>query len=68
MLKSYLTSRATASALRMPVTGNGRAQDFASAPIVRQTNLYMVGGDWSLEEMIEDIEFGLYLTGRGRGR
>jgi len=67
VLKSYLTSRATASALRMPVTGNGRAQDFASAPIVRQTNLYMVGGDWSLEEMIEDIEFGLYLTGRGAG-
>lgn len=67
VLKSYLTSRATASALGMPVTGNGRAQDFASAPIVRQTNLYMVGGDWSLEEMIEDIEFGLYLTGRGAG-
>ncbi len=67
VLKSYLTSRATANALGMPVTGNGRAQDFASAPIVRQTNLYMVGGDWSLEEMIEDIEFGLYLTGRGAG-
>jgi len=67
VLKSYLTSRATASMLGAPVTGNGRAQDFASPPIVRQTNLYMVGGDWSLEEMIEDIEFGLYLTGRGAG-
>jgi len=66
-LKSYLTNRATASALGMPVTGNGRAQDFASSPIVRQTNLYMVEGDWSLEEMIEDVEFGLYLTGRGAG-
>jgi len=67
VLKSYLTSRASAGALKAPVTGNGRAQDFASPPIVRQTNLYMVGGDWGLDEMIEDIEFGLYLTGKGAG-
>jgi len=66
-LRSYLTSRATASALGTPVTGNARAQDFASPPIVRQTNLYMVGGDWSLEEMMEDIDYGIYLTGRGAG-
>ncbi len=67
VLKSYLTHRASASRLGVQVTGNGRAQDYASPPIVRQTNLYMLGGDWSLEEMLEEVKQGFYLSGRGGG-
>lgn len=65
VLKSYLTDRLTASKLGQPPTGNGRAQDYASPPLVRQTNLYMVGGDWSVEELMEEAREGLYIMGRG---
>lgn len=67
VLKSYLTDRISASRLGVAVTGNGRAQDFESPPIVRQTNIYMEPGDWGFEEMIREARSGLYLLGRGSG-
>ena len=67
ILKHFLTGRVWASRLGMSVTGNGRAQDFKNPPIVRQTNLYMLAGDWSKEEMIRELKDGLYLTGKGAG-
>ncbi len=66
-LKQFLTGRLWAKKLGMPVTGNSRAQDYANPPIVRQTNLYMEGGDWKLDEMLEELKDGLYLLGRGAG-
>ncbi len=65
VLKSYLTDRATATKLGQPPTGNGRAQDYSSPPLVRQTNLYMAGGDWGVEEMLQEVREGLYIAGRG---
>jgi len=67
VLKSFLTHLASASKLKLDPTGNGRAQDFHSQPIVRQTNLYMKPGDYSFEELIEDISEGIYLKGMGAG-
>ena len=65
VLKHYLTSRAVAHELGMEPTGNGRAQDFENLPLVRQTNYFMLPGDYSLEELIEDIDFGIYIKGVG---
>jgi len=65
ILKTYLTSRTTASRLGLESTGNGRAQDYANIPLVRQTNLYMLPGDMKFEELLEDVDFGLYVTGKG---
>ncbi len=65
LLKSFLTNRESAARLNLPVSGNGRAQDFSHMPIVRQTNFFMMPGDWSLEEMIKEVKEGLYLVGRG---
>jgi TldD protein len=67
VLKGYLTHRTSASELDQPLTGNGRAQDFENIPIVRQTNYFMMPKDYSFEELIEDIEYGFYLKGRGAG-
>ncbi len=66
VLKAFLTSREVAARLGLPPTGNGRAQDFANFPIVRQTNYHMEPGDHTLEELIEDIKFGYFLKGRSR--
>lgn len=65
VLKTYLTSRRAASELSMEPTGNGRCQDFENIPIVRQTNFYMLPGDAKFEELLEDIDYGIYIKGKG---
>jgi len=65
ILRSFLTSRHVAGKLGIGATGNGRVQDYASVPIVRQTNYYMLPGDYSVEELIEGVEEGIYVTGKG---
>ncbi|MEM2739216.1 MAG: TldD/PmbA family protein [Candidatus Bathyarchaeia archaeon] len=67
VLKAFLTHLASASKLRLDPTGNGRAQDFHSQPIARQTNLYMKPGDYRFEELLEDVGEGIYLRGMGAG-
>ena len=68
VLKAFLTSREVAAQLGIEPTGNGRAQDFSHFPIVRQTNYYMEPGDQSLEELVEDVDFGFLIRGRGAAR
>ncbi len=65
VLKKYLTSRMIAASLSSEPTGNARAMNFTYDPIVRQTNFYMEPGDFSLEELFEDVDHGIYLRGRG---
>jgi TldD protein len=65
ILKGYLHNKKSSSQLGVESTGNGRAQDFENVPIVRQTNTYMEPRDHTLEDLIEDIDFGVYLRGKG---
>jgi len=65
VLKSYIHDRDSAMQLGAQPTGNGRAQDFENIPIVRQTNYYMQPRDHKLDELIEDIDFGIYVRGKG---
>lgn len=67
ILNSFIQSRETASKLGQEITGNCRAQNYASPPIVRMSNTYMATGDSSLEEMIEDIDYGVYMLGSKGG-
>ncbi|MGQ4892402.1 MAG: TldD/PmbA family protein [Candidatus Njordarchaeia archaeon] len=43
-------------------TGNARAENFRVSPIIRMRNTYIEPGDYSFEEMIEDIKYGYYLV------
>ena len=65
ILRGYLTDRRSAGKLDMEPTGNGRSQDFENFPIVRQTNYYMQPGDHSLEELVEGVDHGILVQGRG---
>jgi len=65
VLNSFIHDRESASKLGAKPTGNGRAQDFENLPIVRQTNYLMQRGDCEFEELIEDIDSGVYVRGRG---
>jgi TldD protein len=65
VLKGYLHDRNTANELNVSPTGNCRAQDFQNQPIVRMTNTYIANGDMSLEELLEDIDEGIYIKNKG---
>lgn len=65
ILRGYLLDRHSAVRLDGKSTGNGRAQDFQNSPIVRQTNTYLKPRDHDLEELFEDIEYGIYIMPKG---
>jgi len=65
ILSGFLTDRRSAKRLSLDPTGNGRVQDFENSPLVRQTNYYMKPGDHTVEELVEGIEFGILVQGRG---
>ncbi len=65
ILSGYLTDRASAAALGLEPTGNGRVMSYGNPVIVRQTNYYMAPGDHRVEELLEGIEEGLYITAKG---
>ena len=66
-LISLLSSRETASKLKIKSSGNARSI-ISDAPIVRMSNTYLHPGDMTFEELIEDIDDGIYLKGSRGGQ
>lgn len=56
----YLTSRETAAKLGLRSGGAMRADGWNRIPLIRMTNINLLPGDWTLEEMIEDTKKGIY--------
>ncbi|MBC7091383.1 MAG: TldD/PmbA family protein [Nitrososphaeria archaeon] len=65
VLKGFLHDIMSASKFSVESTGNGRAQDFENMPIVRQTNYFMLPRDYDFDELLEDIDYGIYVCGKG---
>lgn len=61
--KGYMHSLETAAETGARPTGNGRAQDPHRRVFVRMTNTFFEAGDWTLEEMVEGVKYGV-LTDR----
>lgn len=59
-LHSLLHSRETAAKMGAQPTGNARAVNYEYEPIVRMRNTYIENGSSSFEEMIKDVEHGVY--------
>jgi len=60
-LVGLMHNRETAHKFNAEPTGNARAEDFRLEPIIRMRNTYLAPGNSTLEELIEDIDFGYYL-------
>ena len=60
VLVGRLHSRETAAKMGEPITGNARALDYHHPPIVRMTNTFIEPQGITFEEMISDIEEGIY--------
>lgn len=60
-LSDRLHSAPTSVALNEALTGNARATSFEFEPIVRMTTTYIKKGTRALQEIISEIEHGIYL-------
>lgn len=60
ILQGYLYDELNARLMNTQSTGNGRRESFASNPMPRMTNTYMLGGDYAPEEIIASVEYGLF--------
>ena len=60
-LAELLHNRETAAIYGTESNGAARAMDYLSEPIVRMANTYMKPGDYSFDELIEDIKHGIYI-------
>jgi TldD protein len=60
ILVGRLHSRETAAKMGEPPTGNARSIGYEHPPIVRMTNTYIDKGDASFQDMIKDVELGVY--------
>jgi TldD protein len=60
VLVGRLHSRQTAAKMGEQPSGNARAINYRFAPIVRMTNTAIDNGTTSFEDMIRDIELGIY--------
>ncbi|WP_410509390.1 TldD/PmbA family protein [Methanosarcina hadiensis] len=66
IFNSYLHSRETAAKLG-GTPGNCRAQGY-SMPVVRMSNTFIDNGDSRFEEMLEEVQNGMYLVGSRGGQ
>ncbi len=68
ILRGYLQDRLNARLMGMPLTGNGRRESFASPPMPRMTNTFMMAGESTPEEIIRSVKSGLYAVAFGGGQ
>ena len=68
ILKSYMQDSLNARLMGVQPTGNGRRESYASLPLPRMTNTYMLGGDKDPREIVASIKKGLYATNFGGGQ
>ena len=67
-LTSYLYDRLRAHKVKALSTGNGRRESFRHLPLPRMTNTYFGPGKASPEDLIADVERGLYAVSFGGGQ
>jgi TldD protein len=60
-LVGYLTSRETAPLVGTTSNGCMRASSWANLPLIRMTNTNLLPGDKTLEEMISEVDDGIFM-------
>ena len=67
ILRGYMADRKGARALDIPMTANGRRQNYRFAPGARMTNTYMKAGKDATESIIPSVEKGIFVKEVGGG-
>ena len=61
VLRNFLTSRETAERLGAGAGGSMRADGWNRMPLIRMTNLHLEPGEGSFEDLLTDVDDGIYL-------
>ncbi|AHI05164.1 putative Zn-dependent protease [Bdellovibrio bacteriovorus W] len=67
VLKSYIVDEMGSRQTGYDITGSGRRQSYKYAPASRMRNTYIAAGNNTFEEMIRDVDYGLYAKKMGGG-
>ena len=68
ILTGFMQDSLNARLMKMPLTGNGRRESYASLPLPRMTNTYMLGGHCDPAEILASLKKGLYALNFGGGQ
>jgi len=68
ILKKYMNNYITGKKENLEISGNGRRQSYKSMPIPRMTNTYIAPGNDKLEDMLKQIDRGVYVSKMGGGQ
>jgi len=68
ILQGYMQDKLNARLMQTKTTGNGRRQSYASLPLPRMTNTYMLPGKNSKDEIIASVDKGLYAVNFSGGQ
>ncbi|XHO70241.1 Metalloprotease TldD [Burkholderia gladioli] len=68
VLRAYMQDALSARLMGMEPTGNGRREGYASPPMPRMTNTFMLNGDHEPQEIIESVRNGIYVAGLEGGQ
>ncbi len=68
ILVGYMQDTLNARLMKTGVTGNGRRESYASLPMPRMTNTYMLNGTRDPKEIIASVADGLYAVNFGGGQ
>jgi TldD protein len=68
VLKGYMQDAMNARLMKVAPTGNGRRESYASIPLPRMTNTYMLPGNRDPQEIIASVKDGLYAVNFGGGQ
>jgi TldD protein len=68
ILRGYMQDALSARVTRSTITGNGRRESYASMPMPRMTNTFMLPGSSTGQEIIRSVKKGLYAVNFAGGQ
>jgi TldD protein len=68
VLRGMLYDRLRADKDGVPSTGNGRRQSYASPPIARMTNTYILNGPSRADDILSSTDRGVFVSALGGGQ
>ncbi len=60
ILRRYMSDKLSARVMGLPSTGSGRRESYASMPMPRMTNTYMLAGSDEPADILRSVKSGLY--------
>ncbi len=68
ILKSYLLDRLNARLMNTKSNGSGRRESYSFLPIPRMSNTYLLPGKYSVNDIINSVDYGLYIVNLSGGQ